>query len=152
MRISPILTCLPVAIFAALLSACDTNGSYDTYGTYTPPATATTQVQHIQPPASTIIDKEYREPEDYTDRRTDYAPRPLGPDANYGYDRLGYYDDKGYYAAEDSSLHVPPSMFPPPGTCRVWFPERSPAKQPRLESCEGIRHRLPAGAYVIFGG
>jgi hypothetical protein len=43
-------------------------------------------------------------------------------------------------------------MFPPRGMCRVWFTKRAPANQPAIESCNGIKSRVPAGAYVIYGG
>lgn len=72
---------------------------------------------------------------------------------NYAYNRRGYYDYNGYYIAPGSgSFVVPANMFPPRGMCRVWFIERDPASQPAVESCEGISARVPAGAYVIYGG
>lgn len=70
------------------------------------------------------------------------------------YDRRGYRDNYGNYVAdnEDIGMSVPNSMFPPRGMCRVWFTNRNNVDQPPVESCNRIRTRMPAGAYVIYGG
>ena len=52
----------------------------------------------------------------------------------------------------DSGLTVPKDMFPPRGMCRVWFVQSTPFEQPDIESCNDIKSRVPAGAYVIYGG
>lgn len=77
---------------------------------------------------------------------------PAYYDDDYMYDRRGYYDVNGYYVTDIRGTVVPESMFPPRGMCRVWFTNRVPADQPAVESCVGIRSRVPAGAYVIYGG
>ena len=69
----------------------------------------------------------------------------------YRYDRPGYYDYNGYYIAGEGNM-VPLDMLPPRGLCRVWYPSRSPDDQPDIESCSNIKYRVPAGAYVIYGG
>lgn len=80
-----------------------------------------------------------------------YPDRPVvQPYAAYRYDRRGYYTPGGYYADIDDG--VPEGMFPPRGMCRVWFTDRAPSRQPPVESCTGIEYRVPAGAYVIYGG
>lgn len=33
-------------------------------------------------------------------------------------------------------VNIPPGHYPPPGSCRVWYPDRPPG------------HQLPPGAYV----
>ena len=83
-----------------------------------------------------------------------HAPLPGGvnDDEDYRYTRRGYYDYNGYYIPTDSGLSVPANMFPPRGMCRVWFTDRAAVDQPPIESCVGIRARVPAGAYVIYGG
>lgn len=101
----------------------------------------------------------------YNKSKNAYPPMPGGnPNAQedreysreYGdnrqFTRRGYYDYNGYYMANDSGLSVPANMFPPRGMCRVWFNDRSPSDQPAVESCGEIRSRVPAGAYVIYGG
>ncbi len=72
--------------------------------------------------------------------------------SNNSYDRAGYYDRNGYYIERNNGFAVPDNMFPPRGMCRVWFTDRNPSQQPAVESCDGIKSRVPAGAYVIFGG
>lgn len=68
------------------------------------------------------------------------------------YDRRGYYDRNGDYITTDDGLNVPENMFPARGMCRVWFTDRQPSNQPAVESCNSIKSRVPAGAYVIYGG
>ncbi len=92
------------------------------------------------------------------DHRSSYnhSPDPAAVDAyhadTYRYDRRGYYDYNGRYVTAETSLNVPPEMFPPAGMCRVWFIDRELSNQPPVESCDGVRTRVPAGAYVIYGG
>jgi hypothetical protein len=74
------------------------------------------------------------------------------PDANtYSEDRSGYYDRDGNYVTEDSGVHIPRDYLPPRGMCRVWFAGRTLENQPAVESCNGIKNRVPEGAYVIYG-
>ena len=47
---------------------------------------------------------------------------------------------------------VPPGHLPPPGLCRVWFPDRPPGHQPPPGPCQVLRYRLPAGARLIEDG
>ncbi|MFA5026971.1 MAG: hypothetical protein WC713_03790 [Candidatus Methylomirabilota bacterium] len=51
--------------------------------------------------------------------------------------------------------HAPPSVpkghLPPPGKCRVWFPDRAPGQQPPPGDCEELQYRVPHGAYLIRG-
>ncbi len=68
------------------------------------------------------------------------------------YDRAGYYDGNGYYIAMDAGPRIPGGYFPPRGMCRVWFPDRAPRYQPPIEPCEGVQDRVPAGAYIVYGG
>lgn len=68
------------------------------------------------------------------------------------YTRPGYYDSNGDYVTQSSVPRIAPSMQPPAGLCRVWFPERPARYQPAVESCDGIQGRVPSGAYVIYGG
>jgi len=132
MRTLSTLVCVSLV---SLLSACGTpsDGYYDTNGNWIP-NNPHTGANHAPLPGGTY-DADY--------------------DSNvpaYTYTRRGYYDYNGYYIAKDGGLSVPPEMFPPRGMCRVWFTERDAAHQPPIESCNGIRARVPAGAYVIYGG
>lgn len=78
------------------------------------------------------------------DRNLDPEVRP--------YRRAGYYDYNGYYIPYADGPVVPRAYMPPKGKCRVWFTDRPAVEQPPVESCIGIKYRVPAGAYVIFGG
>jgi len=128
MNITHIIACLSLA---SLVSACapagyyDSNGEYRSYG-------KSDSFRHDKPIAGTPTTQ--ADPEDVT------------------YSRAGYYDRNGYYIAADSGPHVPDSFLPPRGMCRVWFTDRPIESQPPVESCNGIRSRVPAGAYVIYGG
>lgn len=130
------LMLLTSAALLSLLSACGTPdaGYYDANGNYIP-----------------------NNP--YNRNAHDHAPLPGGTHqpyderaVTYHYDRPGYYDRNGYYIARDKGPTVSEDMFPPRGMCRVWFPERAVIDQPGIESCNGIQSRVPAGAYVIYGG
>jgi hypothetical protein len=39
--------------------------------------------------------------------------------------------------------------LPPPGKCRIWFPDRPPGHQPAPGSCKKLRYRVPSGAYLV---
>ena len=44
---------------------------------------------------------------------------------------------------------IPPGHLPPPGTCRLWYPDRPPGHQPPPERCGRLRAQAPAGAWLI---
>jgi Tfp pilus assembly protein PilF len=46
---------------------------------------------------------------------------------------------------------IPRGHWPPPGKCRIWFPDRPPGHQPAPGSCKKLRHRVPSGAYLVHG-
>jgi hypothetical protein len=48
-------------------------------------------------------------------------------------------------------VQVPPGHMPPPGSCRIWFPDRPPGQQPPPGSCSTLRHHVPPGAYLVRG-
>ncbi len=48
-------------------------------------------------------------------------------------------------------VHVPEGHLPPPGECRIWFPDREPGDQPPPGSCHALKHKVPPGAYLIRG-
>lgn len=47
--------------------------------------------------------------------------------------------------------HVPPGHMPPPGQCRIWYPDTPPGHQPPPGPCYKLRHRVPPGAHLIYG-
>ena len=46
---------------------------------------------------------------------------------------------------------IPPGHMPPPGECRVWFPNREAGAQPPPGACDDLRYRVPPGAILIRG-
>jgi len=46
---------------------------------------------------------------------------------------------------------VPPGHMPPPGECRIWFPDRPPGQQPPPGPCHRLRYEVPPGAYLVRG-
>lgn len=47
-------------------------------------------------------------------------------------------------------LHVPPGHYPPPGHCRLWYPNRPPGHQPPPVPCEQLV--VSRGAFVLYNG
>ena len=65
-------------------------------------------------------------------------------------DRHGRGDrDRGRAA---KSFQVPPGHLPPPGMCRIWYPDRPPGLQPPPGPCNVLSVRVPRGAELIRGG
>ncbi len=48
------------------------------------------------------------------------------------------------------SLHVPPGHYPPPGECRIWYPDRPPGHQPPPARCDRLVGRIPLGAFILY--
>ena len=52
-------------------------------------------------------------------------------------------------AMDDAVFEVPQGHRPPPGKCRIWFPDRPPGRQPPPGKCKKLQKHLPAGAYLV---
>ncbi|MGE8063547.1 tetratricopeptide repeat protein [Pseudomonas sp. NPDC089569] len=50
-----------------------------------------------------------------------------------------------------AELEIPRGHMPPPGKCRIWFPDRPPGHQPASGKCKKLRYRVPSGAYLVRG-
>src|SRR3712207_6576922 len=49
--------------------------------------------------------------------------------------------------------HVPNGHLPPPGECRVWYPDRPPGQQPPPTNCRAAERQADRhGGRVIYGG
>ena len=47
---------------------------------------------------------------------------------------------------------VPKGHYPPPGSCRVWYPNRPPGHQPPPTNCDNLHGaRLERGAFILHG-
>jgi hypothetical protein len=74
---------------------------------------------------------------DYREGRDDRYQR------DYRYTRDNY---RRYYRSR-----VPAGHLPPPGTCRIWFPDRPPGHQPPPGPCWELSRFVPRGARLIPG-
>ncbi len=50
-----------------------------------------------------------------------------------------------------AASQVPPGHLPPPGQCRVWFPDRPPGQQPPPGPCHQLQWQVPPGAVLVRG-
>ena len=57
-------------------------------------------------------------------------------------------DERPYYY---EGVSIPPGHMPPPGECRIWFPDLPAGQQPPPGDCRDLRHRVPPGAILIRG-
>ena len=54
-------------------------------------------------------------------------------------------------APRNDEVEIPRGQWPPPGKCRIWFPDRPAGHQPAPAKCKKLRHRVPPGAYLVRG-
>jgi len=49
------------------------------------------------------------------------------------------------------NVAIPKGHYPPPGKCRVWYPDRPPGQQPPPGECAELQYRVPPGAVLVRG-
>jgi hypothetical protein len=54
-----------------------------------------------------------------------------------------------YYPSE--VLKIPKGHMPPPGKCRIWYPDLPHGNQPPAGECEDLQYQVPSGAWLIRG-
>ena len=54
-------------------------------------------------------------------------------------------------APPQTHVNIPKGHYPPPGKCRVWYPDRPPGQQPPPGECAELRYRVPPGAVLVQG-
>ena len=59
--------------------------------------------------------------------------------------------DPYYSPSYSAQTHIPPGHLPPPGECRIWYPDRPPGHQPPPGDCRALSRRVPPGAELIYG-
>ncbi len=67
---------------------------------------------------------------------------------------LGYYDRHPHPRSgphPKHSPHIPEGHMPPPGKCRIWFPDRPPGHQPPPGNCYELEHQVPPEAILAHG-
>lgn len=51
----------------------------------------------------------------------------------------------------EGHFEIPAGHLPPPGECRIWFPDRPHGQQPPLGKCHDLERRVPPGAFLVHG-
>ncbi|RRQ23440.1 hypothetical protein D5687_06725 [Guyparkeria sp. SCN-R1] len=49
------------------------------------------------------------------------------------------------------AVSIPAGHLPPPGECRIWYPDRSPGDQPPPGNCRDLQYHVPPGAVLVRG-
>lgn len=62
-------------------------------------------------------------------------------EGKHGGGNSSYFHQHGY-----TQLNIPEGHYPPPGECRIWYPDRPPGHQPPPIKCGA---HVPAGAWLI---
>jgi hypothetical protein len=62
-----------------------------------------------------------------------------------------HHESRPVYQPAPQAVHIPPGHMPPPGKCRIWFPDRPPGHQGPVGKCGKLQYRVPPGAILVRG-
>lgn len=100
---------------------------------------AATAGDWVNPDGSATEDPEIGDTARVAPRET--SPIPLLPP------QFGSGDERPRYVKDS----IPRGHLPPPGLCRLWYPDRPPGHQPPPDSCAALKGQAVAGAWLIEG-
>ena len=68
-------------------------------------------------------------------------------------DRREWREKHGHKRGDDreARVNIPAGHLPPPGECRIWYPDRPAGQQPPPGDCGALSHRVPQGAVLVRG-
>jgi hypothetical protein len=81
-------------------------------------------------------DKEWKHDKDYRERGSHDDDRRR---------RQSYFHEHGY-------TRIPKGHLPPPGECRIWYPDRPAGHQPPPFNCGQARGQVEPGGWLIAPG
>ena len=134
-----------------LLMGC---GSKNTTSTAPSPRSGTVVVVSSNKPAKKQPDHVIEKKAEKAEKKAEKNEAKAEKKAEKASDKSEKASGKPAHAANHGprKLNVPPGHYPPEGMCRVWFEGRAPGQQPKPTDCNKLRGKVPAGAFVMYGG
>ena len=71
----------------------------------------------------------------------------LGGCSAYG----GVVSSPQHHPHREDHYGIPKGHMPPPGECRIWFPDRPPGQQPPPGDCYDLEQVVPRDAILVRG-
>lgn len=97
------------------------------------------------------VEEQYQSSErqkDEAEGRGDFDGRDWNSYDDWVRDRSRRDRSSPYFRGRYSRLDIPYGHYPPPGECRLWYPNRPPGQQPPPRDCRSLRS-VPRGAWLI---